>query len=344
MTVLRRSLLVLAVALAAVGAGIPSAHAGQGSGNPRLTVSSSSLPAGSASLLTVTGTDYLVPPHAAGTDVFGGVYLFFGWVADAGRFGPSIRNSNNNDGTAGVTYAYPGEVGDASQRDDGSGNMRLVSFTAGGESGNATDFHMDDAGNWSATLRVPGAVFHTTNPITGEVRSFDCTEVQCGVFTIGAHGKASATNEKFTPLTFTGSPPGTSSGSGSGGGGAAGPAPDGDSSSGQGGGSGTGASGSSAPGASSESGDATGEVADPDTALSDGPQVVEADPADASDAAPEDERALVAAQVSSTRRTGGLGAPLLVGIAAVVVGAVGGGVWWRRHLHRAATDHRSPGS
>jgi hypothetical protein len=340
MTILRRSLLVLVVAVATLGALVPSAHAGQGSANPRLSVSSSSLPAGSASLVTVTGTDYLVPPHAAGSDVFGGVYLFFGWVADAGRFGPSIRNSNNNDGTAGVTYAYPGEVGDASQRDDGSGNMRLVSFTAGGESGNATDFHMDDAGNWSATLRVPGAVFSTTNPITGEVRSFDCTEVQCGVFTIGAHGKASATNEKFTPLTFTGSPPATSAGPGSGGDGTDDPGPAGGSSVGQGSGATGAAAGSSAPGAGSESGEATGEVADPDTALSDGPQVVEADPADAAADEPEDERALIAAPVSSTRRTGGLGAPVLVGLTVVaVVAVVGGGLWWRRRPHRGATDH-----
>lgn len=179
----------------------PAASAQGGGADPELSASPAALPADRVSTVTVTGRDYLVPPHAEGVDVFGGVYVFFGWVADPDRFGPSIRNSNDNDGTFGVTYAYPGGAGDASTRDDGSGAVRLVSFTAGGESGQATDFHMDGDGNWTTTVQVFGSTFTATMP-DGETRTYDCQEVQCGVFTVGAHGIASATNEKFAPVTF----------------------------------------------------------------------------------------------------------------------------------------------
>ena len=57
-------------------------------GSSILSVSTTSLPAGQTSTVTVTGCDYLVPPHAPGIDVFGGVYVFFGWVA-GGAWGPS---------------------------------------------------------------------------------------------------------------------------------------------------------------------------------------------------------------------------------------------------------------
>ncbi|WP_430791897.1 hypothetical protein [Actinoplanes sp. G11-F43] len=174
--------------------------AGALAATPKLTVSKSTLPSDQVSEITVTGRSYLVPPHAPGVEVFGGVYLFFGWVKDPGGFGPSIRNSGNNDGTPGVTYAYPGEAGDAGTRDDGSGTMRMVSFTTGGASGEATDFHMDDDGDWRATLKINGSTFSTTS--NGKSSTYDCLKVQCGVYTIGAHGVASKTNEKFTRITF----------------------------------------------------------------------------------------------------------------------------------------------
>lgn len=202
----RRARAAVAAALVAGALGLhpTGAEAGQGQGNPSLRVSTPSIPADRVTDVTVTGTDYLVPPHAPGQSVFGGIYVFFGWVANPGRFGPSIRNSTSADGTFAVTYAYPGDGGDPGQRDPGTGVMRLVSFTPGGESGTATAFHMDDHGNWSVRVRIYGSTFTSTNPVTGEERSFDCRKVQCGIFTVGAHGKASATNERFVPLTFTG--------------------------------------------------------------------------------------------------------------------------------------------
>jgi LPXTG-motif cell wall-anchored protein len=299
------SMIRLATACAAVvlAAGLPTAPAlaGQGSGDPRLAVSNATLPADRVSTVTVTGAGYLVPPHAPGVDVFGGVYLFFGWVADPDRFGPSVRNSDNNDGTFGVTYAYPGGGGDAGTRDDGSGTMRLISFTAGGESGAATGFHMDEDGDWSTTLRIFGSTF------TSEGRSYDCQDVQCGVFTIGAHGKASATNEKFTPITFTGTPPA---------GGAPGGSQPGDS-----GGQDDPAAGG--PGGTGDPGEPTSDPAAPTSAAPG------ADPAAAGDLAsggggdgPLD------ATATSSRSTGGDPVPLLV--AAALIAILAGALWWWR--------------
>jgi hypothetical protein len=191
----------LLVALpAAVGLLTVLAVPGQAA-TPTLKLSATTIPAVGATV-TVSGTSYLVPPHAEGQQVFGGVYVFFGWVSGGSTWGPAHRNSTSNNGTFPNTYAYPGDGGGASTRDDGSGLVRLVSFTDGGESGGATSFHMDAAGNWTTTLKIPGPTFSSTDPVTGQVKSFDCRTVQCGVYTIGAHGKASATNELFTPVTF----------------------------------------------------------------------------------------------------------------------------------------------
>ncbi len=185
------------------------AGAGQGVGNPKLSTSVQVVQASKVTDVTVTGVDYLVPPHAPGTDVFGGVYVFFGWVSDPVAFGPSTRNSQNNNGVMGVSFVYPGDGADPGTRDPGTGTMRMVSFTTGGESGNATAFHMDRDGNWTTKLRIYSSVFSTELP-SGEVRTIDCLNLksgQCGVFTIGAHGKSSATNEKFVPIRFTGTSP-----------------------------------------------------------------------------------------------------------------------------------------
>ncbi|MEI2697663.1 MAG: hypothetical protein V9E94_04720 [Microthrixaceae bacterium] len=140
-------------------------------------------------------------------DVFGGVYVMFGWVATTSGWGPSARSSTSSAGVFGATYAYPGEGGDANIRDDGSGRVRLVAFTSGGESGAATPFHMDCDGNWETTMTIHSPVFEYVVPSTGETRTVDCRSLasgRCGIFSIGAHGKASATNERFVPITFTG--------------------------------------------------------------------------------------------------------------------------------------------
>ena len=87
-----------------------------------------------------------------------------------------------------------------------SGRVRLVSFTPGGISGGDTPFHMDDNGNWSTTLTVEGSTYTFVDPTTGQPKTVNCQQTQCGVFTIGAHGIASATNERFVPISFAGAP------------------------------------------------------------------------------------------------------------------------------------------
>ena len=80
--VLRRAAAATAtVAAAGLIVTAAPAQAGQGSGNPTLEVSQSSVPIDGPSTVTVTGTDYLVPPSAPGTQVFGG-------MSGAGPFAP----------------------------------------------------------------------------------------------------------------------------------------------------------------------------------------------------------------------------------------------------------------
>lgn len=202
------ALLVLSCLLAATAPLLAEPAAAQTrcggtSASPRLTPSRTTIGAQETAVVTVSGTNYLVPPHVCGTDVFGGVYLFFGWVQPGGQWGPSWRSSTSDRGLFGTTYSYPGEGGGGETRDDGTGTVRLVSFTAGGESGTSTPFHMDGAGNWRADVTVRGATYDFKDLRTGASHRVDCRVVQCGVFTIGAHSKSSRTNEVFHPINFT---------------------------------------------------------------------------------------------------------------------------------------------
>lgn len=186
----------------AAGAAPAQAQCGNVNANPTLTVDRPSIGVNETAVVTVTGRSYLQPPHVCGTNVFGGIYLFFGWVQPGGQWGPSFKSSTSTQGLFGTSYSYPGEGGGAETRDDGTGTIRLISFTAGGESGTSTPFHMDGQGNWQSNLTVRGATYSYTDLRTGASSSVDCRVVQCGVFTIGAHGKASRTNERFTPINF----------------------------------------------------------------------------------------------------------------------------------------------
>ncbi|WP_156870121.1 hypothetical protein [Sporichthya polymorpha] len=203
---------LLACGLAGVALPAAAVPTGQGTGNPTLSASpSTGLAASGKTTIQVRGIDYLVPPSAENVPVDGGIYVFFGWVDTAKKWGPSGRNINNTDGNFGTTYLYPGAGGSADSRDNGNGTV-FISFSASGESGDATGFHMDRNGNWSVPIEVPGAVFTTELPGGAGTKTTDCRQVTCGVFTFGAHGKASATNEKFTPLSFAGGSTGGASG------------------------------------------------------------------------------------------------------------------------------------
>jgi hypothetical protein len=312
---------------------------------PTLTVSPNSVSASATSTVTVTATDYLVPPHTCGNNVFGGVYVVFGWVAPGGQWGPSWRSSTSSAGQFGTTYSYPGEGGGGDTRDDGSGVVRLVSFTNGGTSGTETPFHMDAVGNWTTTINVRGALFTWKDIGTGATNTVDCRAVQCGVFTIGAHGKASRTNEVFTPITFRneGPPPTVASGGVS----ATPPAAAGTAGSGGGAPGGTGSKAAGAGTASSgagatattaaPAGDTTTTIAPVDTTAPAGP------PSEATVESGAEEREVVAGEAAGVQDfdgSGGGSGGLVIGLATlalVVAGATAAG-WWVRRRRAAATS------
>lgn len=203
-------LLALGLPIAEVASAPPAAAQSCGTTQPgvaSLSVNSTTLPSDRGSTVVVRGSRYLTGLYPCGSSRFGGIYVFFGWVAPGGQWGPSHRSATSSNGQYGITYHYPGEGGSGETRDDGSGTLRLVSFTAGGLSGTETPFHMDAAGNWEATLNIAGPVYTWRDIVTGAGNSVDCRVFRCGVYTIGAHGVASASNEQFVPLTFTGAPP-----------------------------------------------------------------------------------------------------------------------------------------
>lgn len=124
---------------------------------------------------------------------FGGVYVLFGWVDDptGGTWKPS------NGGQVGQNFRY---VPDSESKDN-AGFQRFVAFPGSDTEASAQAVLADD-GSFTVTMTVPGATFESTDR-NGDVASVNCLESTCGIITIGAHGVKNATNETFTPLTFT---------------------------------------------------------------------------------------------------------------------------------------------
>lgn len=188
--------LVVVVALALLGP-VLTAHAAA-----RVAVSGS-LDPDRASTVRVTGSGFQSVPQA-----FGGVYVFFGWVSDpsGGSWAPS------RGGVSGDTYRY---VPDAETAQN-AGYQRFVAFPGSSTEAEANGGTLAANGTWSTNLVIPSARFKAADGGT-----VDCTAVQCGIITIGAHGVRNANNETFTPVRFAGSGSG-SDGSSDGGGGAGG--------------------------------------------------------------------------------------------------------------------------
>ncbi len=328
--------------------------------NPTISSSRNNIGVSETAVVTVTGSNYLLPPHVCGTDVFGGIYVFFGWVQPGGQWGPSFRSSTSPQGLFGVTYSYPGEGGGAETRDDGTGVVRLVSFTAGGESGDSTDFHMDAKGNWKTTLTVRGATYSYVDVRTGTQHSVDCRVVQCGVFSIGAHAKASRTNERFTPINFS-DPSGAvivpSNPDAGGAGGSTGTVPSsggsvaanssggqpasptgGDTASPEGSGQTTSAAGGAT------NGDQVGSIGEAPTDDGTGAPEGSKDSEGTSDTLPDQETA-AAVQNFDDSSSGGTSPALLGGLLALLVVVGGGGTWFalRRRGATAAGDASTSG-
>jgi hypothetical protein len=120
---------------------------------------------------------------------FGGVYVLFGWV-DGGGWQPS------QGGSTGADYRYVPD-----DESNPVGYASFVSFPGSSTEYAANGGILAEDGTFSATLRVPGATF-TSLDRSGAASEVDCTVVQCGIITIGAHGVPNANNETFTPISF----------------------------------------------------------------------------------------------------------------------------------------------
>lgn len=121
---------------------------------------------------------------------FGGVYVLFGWV-DGDGWQPS------QGGSTGADYRYVPD-----DESNPVGYASFVSFPGSSTEYAANGGILADDGTFSATLQVPGSTF-TSLDRSGAASEVDCTQVQCGIITIGAHGVPNANNETFTPITFT---------------------------------------------------------------------------------------------------------------------------------------------
>lgn len=123
---------------------------------------------------------------------FGGIYVLFGWVDDpsGGTWKPS------QGGKTGENYRYVPD-----DENNPTGYDVFVAFTGDPTASAANGGSLSPDGTWSAKITVPGAKF-TSYDRSGNPADVDCTQVQCGIITIGAHGVVNTTNETFTPLTF----------------------------------------------------------------------------------------------------------------------------------------------
>ncbi len=185
---LRLALAGLLVALSAGGAALvgvaPAAAAGRVSvaieGHPEVTnqVDSTYL-----TTLRLSGSGFQGIKNG-----YGGIYVAFGTVN--GTWQPS------KGGATGADYSYVPD-----DESNPTGYVDFVAFEGSTTASAANGGTVDSAtGTWSATLKVPGSTFQALDR-NGAAKTVDCTVVQCGIITIGAHGVANANNESFTPVS-----------------------------------------------------------------------------------------------------------------------------------------------
>ena len=117
----------------------------------------------------------------------GGIYVFFGTVSSGWQ--PSAG------GQTGKDYFYVPD----SESAENQGFQKYVAFPGSDTGAAANGGQINADGTWSTTLTVPGAKFQAADR-NGSVTEIDCTQTQCGIITIGAHGVVNGTNESFTPV------------------------------------------------------------------------------------------------------------------------------------------------
>jgi hypothetical protein len=182
--------LALTAALAglALGGAVAPAQA-VGAGTVSVTVAADPAKVGVADTagptkLTVTGSGF---QSIAGG--FGGIYVLFGWNA-----GPGWEPSAG--GSSGTGYRYVADDPNAP-----AGYQLFVPFPGSSTEAEGNGGALNADGTWSAELTIAGPTF-TPVDADGTGETIDCTQVQCGIMTIGAHGVVNPANESFTPITF----------------------------------------------------------------------------------------------------------------------------------------------
>ncbi len=177
------ALLLLLLTVVAGGVGLTPASA---AGAARVTVAPAVADPDYATTLQLKGSGFQSVKNG-----FGGIYVFFGWVDKTWR--PS------QGGESGVDYVYVQD----SEAKDNRGFQRFVSYPGDPTSYSANGGQVAADGTWATSLIVPGATFPARGR-SGAIEQIDCRTVQCGIITIGGHGVVNATNETFTPISFTG--------------------------------------------------------------------------------------------------------------------------------------------
>lgn len=177
--------LALAVSPVMIGSSALPAEAA-----PRISVVSSlgnakASPSGPTTV-TVTGSGLQSIPKA-----FGGVYVTFGYVKNTGGWRPS------QGGKSGRDYFYVSD----SQSKNNQGYQRFVAFPGSSTSDSANGGTLSKSGAFKLKMVVPGPTF-SAETTSGGRTTIDCRNVQCGIFTFGAHGVANGNNESFTPISF----------------------------------------------------------------------------------------------------------------------------------------------
>lgn len=182
-------LLALALALAPLGlAAVPADAAA------RLNVTSS-LGSGKANTTGPTNVNVTGTGLQSVKNAFGGIYVVFGHVENTTTWRPS------KGGKSGSDYFYVAD----SQSKNNQGYQRFVAFPGSSTAESANGGVLSANGSFKMSMVIPGPTF-TAEASSGGSKKIDCRQVQCGIFTFGAHGVVNGNNETFTPVSFGAAP------------------------------------------------------------------------------------------------------------------------------------------
>lgn len=184
---IRAAAITLALAATPLLLGIPASPAAA-AGNISIASSlgNGAAAADAATTITVSGSGLQSIPKA-----FGGIYVVFGYAPNTSSWAPS------QGGKSGSDFFYVAD----SQSKDNSGYQRFVAFPGSSTAESANGGTLTADGSFSLSMVIPGPIF-SAESASGGSETFDCREVQCGVFTFGAHGVINSNNESFAPISF----------------------------------------------------------------------------------------------------------------------------------------------